>query len=183
MMGTDPGIPLKAKSEAMAIIAARPFCRKRDENKKYSEKKLKRNEIIFVHRELPYLELNLPVTIHLRRRSLFLDAQVVKVEVTRLTLGRLAPEVVAGVSNTLTLCNHNKGQDGAEPARFFLGKDTKSLGPVGLFREAREMQSEAQRILQNTRYRSENKEADNISLPRRISHLPLRWPRHRSMRA
>ena len=62
-------------------------------------------------------------------------------------LGRLATEVITGVSDTLSLGNRDEGKNGTEPDGLFLGKDTKSLGPVRLLGESGEVEAKSESSL------------------------------------
>jgi hypothetical protein len=95
------------------------------------------------------LHLNILVASILLGRKLLLQSKVVKVEVTRFRLGGLAPEIVSGMSDTLALRNGNETQDGSEPNGLFSGEGSKSLGPVRLVGEAREVKSKTESTLQS----------------------------------
>ena len=90
-------------------------------------------------------ELRLSVSFLFLWGKLLLQSQVVKVHVTR-GLGRLSSEVVTGMSNTLTLSDHDESKDSSEPGGLFCGKNSKSLTRFG-FRESIEVKSKTQSTL------------------------------------
>jgi hypothetical protein len=93
------------------------------------------------------LHLNILVASILLGRKLLLQSKVVKVEVTRFRLGGHAPEIVSGMSDTLAFRNGDETQDGCEPNGLFDGESSKSLGPVRLVGEAREVKAKAESTL------------------------------------
>ena len=93
------------------------------------------------------LHLHILVASILLGRKLLLQSKVVEVEVTLFALGGHAPEIVSRMSDTLALRNGDQTQDGSEPDGLFDGKGSKSLGPVRLVGEAREVKAKTKSTL------------------------------------
>jgi len=92
------------------------------------------------------LNFNIFISGHLFWGCLLLDSKVVEVQVSR-GLGGLASEVVTTVANTLSLGDGDEGKNTKEPAWLFRGENSKSLGPVGLLWESREVKSKSESSL------------------------------------
>lgn len=86
-------------------------------------------------------------------RKLVLQAQVIKVQVTR-SLSGLSSEIVARMSHTFTFSNGDKSQDSSKPDRLFLGKHAKGLSPVRLLRKTGEVEAKSKSSLGKKKIRS-----------------------------
>jgi hypothetical protein len=100
------------------------------------------------------LHLDTLVAFVLLGGKLLLHTEVVEVQVTR-DLGGLASEVVAGMSNRLTLSDSDSEQNSSEPCRLLNGEGSKSLGPVSIIWESWEMHSKASSTLHSKRTKSD----------------------------
>ena len=93
------------------------------------------------------LHFNLLVTCILFVGHALLQTKVVEVQVTR-GLGGLSSEVIAGVANTFSLSDGDENKDVSEPDWLLRGEGAKSLCPVRLLWESREVQTKTDRILE-----------------------------------
>lgn len=79
-----------------------------------------------------------------------LHAKVVKVEVAHIRLAGFSTEAVTSVPYRFTFGDRNEGKDNAKPDRLFSSENSKSLGPVGLLGESREVKTKSKPTLHNS---------------------------------